>query len=88
MRICEGADLTDGMLDVVFFHPMTKPDLVRTFPKLFNGTHTTQRVVVSTLEHLADDVAAAGLRAPVATVIGDVVRLRDSLRWFDTEEQP
>ena len=53
-----------------------------------DGTHTTQRVVVSTLEHLADDVAAAGLRAPVATVIGDVVRLRDSLRWFDTEEQP
>ena len=39
MRICEGADLTDGMLDVVFFHPMSKPDLVRTFPKLFNGTH-------------------------------------------------
>ena len=31
----------------------------------------------------AADVAAAGLRAPVATVIGDVVRLRDTLRWFD-----
>ena len=52
-----------------------------------DGTHPTQRVVVSTLEHLADDVAAAGLRAPVATVIGDVVRLRDALRWFDREEQ-
>ena len=46
------------------------------------GTTPQQRVVVSTLEQLADDVAAAGLRAPVATVVGDVVRLRESLQWF------
>lgn len=39
MRITEGADLADGMLDVVFFHPISKPDLVRTFPRLFSGTH-------------------------------------------------
>ena len=47
------------------------------------GTTAEQRVVVSTLGHLAADVAAAGLRAPVATVIGEVVRLRETLRWFD-----
>ena len=47
------------------------------------GTTDDQRVVVSTLEHLAADVAAAGLHAPVATVIGEVVRLRETLRWFD-----
>ena len=29
------------MLDVVFFHPISKSDLVRTYPRLFNGTHTT-----------------------------------------------
>ena len=52
-----------------------------------DGTHHSQRVVVSTLEHLAADVAAAGLRAPVATVIGEVVRLRDALRWFDRDEE-
>ena len=46
------------------------------------GTTPQQRVVVSTLEHLARDVAAAGLRAPVTTVVGEVVRLRDALRWF------
>jgi uroporphyrin-III C-methyltransferase len=46
------------------------------------GTTAQQRVVVSTLEHLADDVARAGLRAPVTTVVGDVVRLRETLRWF------
>jgi len=47
------------------------------------GTTDEQRVVVSTLEHLAADVAQAGLRAPVATVVGEVVRLRETLRWFD-----
>ncbi len=46
------------------------------------GTTADQRVVVSTLERLADDVAAAGLKAPVATVVGEVVRLRERLEWF------
>jgi len=49
------------------------------------GTTTQQRVVVSTLEHLAREVAAAGLRAPVTTVVGEVVRLREELRWFGTD---
>jgi diacylglycerol kinase (ATP) len=43
LRITEGAVLDDGLLDVVLFHPMTKPDLVRTYPKLFKGTHTTHQ---------------------------------------------
>ncbi len=47
-----------------------------------NGTTVAQRVVVSTLEHLAADVAAAGLKAPVATVVGDVVNLREKLDWY------
>ena len=47
------------------------------------GTTRDQRVVVSTLEELAHDVAEAGLHAPVATVVGEVVRLRERLRWFD-----
>jgi uroporphyrin-III C-methyltransferase len=46
------------------------------------GTTPQQRVVVSTLEELAADVSAAGLQAPVTTVVGDVVRLRETLRWF------
>ena len=46
------------------------------------GTTKEQRVVVSTLQDLAADVAAAGLKAPVATVVGEVVRLRDRLQWF------
>ena len=46
------------------------------------GTTPEQRVVVSTLENLAKDVADAGLQAPVATVVGEVVNLRQKLEWF------
>ena len=41
LRITEGAALDDGLLDVVVIKPMSKPALIRTYPKLFSGTHTT-----------------------------------------------
>jgi diacylglycerol kinase (ATP) len=41
LRITEGAVLDDGLLDVVVIKPMSKPGLVRTYPKLFKGTHVT-----------------------------------------------
>lgn len=41
LRIAEGADLTDGRLDVVVIGPMSRAGLVRTYPRLFRGTHTT-----------------------------------------------
>jgi len=69
MRICEGADLTDGMLDVVFFHPMSKPDLVRTFPKLFNGTHRSHPCYE---HHRVREVTVA---APGITAYADGERL-------------
>ena len=43
LRITEGAVLDDGLLDVVIIKPMGKGELVRTYPKLFSGTHTTHR---------------------------------------------
>ena len=39
LRITEGAELDDGMLDVVVIKPLSKLDLLRTYPKLFKGTH-------------------------------------------------
>jgi len=39
LRITEGAVLDDGLLDVVIIKPISKPDLIRTYPKLFKGTH-------------------------------------------------
>ncbi|QWF19987.1 YegS/Rv2252/BmrU family lipid kinase [Nocardioides sp. LMS-CY] len=41
LRITEGALLDDGLLDVVVIKPMSKTGLVRTYPKLFKGTHVT-----------------------------------------------
>ena len=41
LRIAEGALLDDGFLDVVVIKPIGKLELVRTYPKLFKGTHIT-----------------------------------------------
>jgi uroporphyrinogen III methyltransferase/synthase len=49
------------------------------------GTTTDQHTVVSTLGALAADVKAAGLAGPVVLVIGDVVKSRNALSWFETK---
>ncbi|THF71229.1 uroporphyrinogen-III C-methyltransferase [Deinococcus sp. Arct2-2] len=46
------------------------------------GTTSRQRVAVGTLATIAAEVKAAGLEAPAVTIVGEVVRLRDSLKWF------
>lgn len=56
LRITEGAVLDDGMLDVVIIKPMSKPGLIRTYPKLFKGTHTTHPAYE---HHLARSVTIA-----------------------------
>ncbi|WP_193606922.1 diacylglycerol kinase [Nocardioides lijunqiniae] len=43
LRIAEGALLDDGLLDVVVIKPIGRLELVRTYPRLFRGTHTTHR---------------------------------------------
>jgi uroporphyrinogen III methyltransferase/synthase len=42
-----------------------------------------QRVVVAPLAEIAMRAREAGLSAPAVVVVGDVVRLRDELGWFD-----
>ena len=48
------------------------------------GTTEAQRVVSGTLADLAARVEAAGLSSPCLTIVGEVVRLRESLEWFET----
>lgn len=43
LRMCAGADLTDGLLDVVVIKPVSKAELVAVYPRLFRGTHVTHR---------------------------------------------
>jgi uroporphyrinogen III methyltransferase/synthase len=47
------------------------------------GTTTQQQVVTGTLETIVDDVARSGLKPPALIVVGEVVRLRSQLGWFD-----
>ena len=48
------------------------------------GTWAKQRVAVGTLETIVQIGRDANITAPAVTVIGEVVRFRDTLRWFDT----
>ena len=43
LQMCAGADLGDGLLDVVLIKPMGKAELVAVYPRLFRGTHVTHR---------------------------------------------
>lgn len=39
MMMAPAADVLDGKLDVTFVGALSRPDLLRTFPKIFSGTH-------------------------------------------------
>ena len=60
-------------------HPATPVSLVRV------GTTPQQQVVQGTLEDIVSTVAAAELESPAVIVVGEVNRLRQQLRWFDTK---
>lgn len=46
MRICEGAEIDDGVLDVVVIKPISKVELVKVFPRVFRGTHVDHPAVI------------------------------------------
>jgi len=47
------------------------------------GTTQKQKVVAATLADLAEKVNAAELKPPSLTIIGEVVKLREKLNWFN-----
>jgi siroheme synthase len=49
------------------------------------GTLAEQRTVCATLATLADAVALVGLQSPCLTIVGEVVRLREQLNWFEQD---
>jgi len=71
LRIAEGALLDDGLLDVVIIKPMSRTSLVRTYPKLFKGTHVTHPQYE---HHLVRTVTIA---APGITTYADGERFGD-----------
>ncbi|HEY8946600.1 MAG TPA: uroporphyrinogen-III C-methyltransferase [Polyangiaceae bacterium] len=49
------------------------------------GTRPEQRVVTGTLNDIAERTRASRLKNPALIVVGEVVGLRERLRWFDTQ---
>ncbi|HXH81746.1 MAG TPA: SAM-dependent methyltransferase, partial [Candidatus Tectomicrobia bacterium] len=51
------------------------------------GTTAAQRTIVGTLADIVSRAEAAALEPPVLAVVGDVVTLRERLRWFGEQER-
>ncbi|MBW2107587.1 MAG: uroporphyrinogen-III C-methyltransferase [Deltaproteobacteria bacterium] len=49
------------------------------------GTTPKQTTVVGTLETIVEKAEKVRIKPPVAIVVGDVVKLRDKLNWFETQ---
>lgn len=49
------------------------------------GTTRSQRVIAGTLQTLPELASSAQLRPPTLIIVGEVVRLRQQLAWFDPE---
>lgn len=51
------------------------------------GTYGGQQTLVGTLRTIADEASRVGLRAPSVIIVGEVVRLRERLNWFERSLQ-
>ena len=49
------------------------------------GTHPEQRTLVTTLGTAYADVVRANMKPPAIFIVGEVVKLRDQLSWFETK---
>jgi diacylglycerol kinase (ATP) len=45
MHVTPDADLADGLIDVMVLGPVSKPEFLKAFPKVFKGTHVTHPAV-------------------------------------------
>ena len=63
----------------LFWKPSTTPCAV-----ISKGTTNEQKVIVGTLEDIADK--AKEIPTPAIIVVGEVVKLREELKWFEEQE--
>lgn len=52
-----------------------------------NGTCENQEILEGTLHDIVDKQASAQLKSPVTIVVGQVVKLREKLAWFESEKE-
>lgn len=48
------------------------------------GTHAKQRTVVATVGTIVDTVQREKIGAPAITIVGEVVKMRESINWFES----
>ncbi|MDD6382289.1 MAG: uroporphyrinogen-III C-methyltransferase [Selenomonadaceae bacterium] len=51
------------------------------------GTKPEQEVLITTVGQAAEDVKRTGLKPPAIFIVGEVVKLREKLQWFDKLSQ-
>ncbi|MGW6293224.1 diacylglycerol kinase [Streptomyces sp. NPDC055058] len=72
MRVCHGADLTDGLLDVTVVGACSRRTLLRVFPSVYKGTHVGHPVVTvlraARVELAADGVTGYADGEPVGAL--------------------
>ncbi|MDT5122217.1 MAG: uroporphyrinogen methyltransferase / synthase [Acidobacteriota bacterium] len=49
------------------------------------GTYEGQQTITGTLDTIAGEAERAGMRAPSVIIVGEVVRLRERLKWFESD---
>lgn len=49
------------------------------------GARPKQRTVVGTLSNIAEVATNAGLQSPAIIIVGEVVALREQMRWYDNQ---
>lgn len=49
------------------------------------GTRPEQRTLITTVGQAATDVKATGMKPPAIFLVGEVVKLREQLQWFDNK---
>ena len=62
MMVCPDADLSDGLLDVTVLGPVSKLEFLRTFPKVYKGTHVSHRAVTTRRARVVE-LASPGVNA-------------------------
>lgn len=45
MRVCPSADMHDGRLSMLWVHSISRPELIKVFPKLYSGKHVLHPAV-------------------------------------------
>ena len=51
-----------------------------------NGTTTRQQVFTGTMENIAEIIRKNNVKSPVIILIGEVVNLRETMKWFEEKE--